>query len=161
MWSSDTNRTRAVPIWEIMNDRDNSKPVDINRLYRFGQGVTNMTIGQNNGTRMFYGTHLPEFDIYYLLYNIGSCHNLSECFRCEGSHARSTPIWDYANSRNINRFAFRKLTNVTSISWMFRNSGGKIAVASPKLNADGSVTPGLFTPLASHLSGTYYSMNYN
>ena len=139
MWSNDTNRTRAVPIWNIMNDPDNSKPVVINSLYRSGTGVTNMTIGRADCTRMFYGTHLTEFDIYYLLYNIGNATNLTYCFCCEGTYARSTPIWNYAENRNINRYAFRKLTNVTNITWMFRGAGGQLAIASPKLNEDGTV----------------------
>lgn len=128
--------------------------------FQSGSNVTNMTFGTPSALNSaFYGTSCDQFDVYYVMSNLGSATSLSDTFR--GLRTKlftRTSSVDNSPHRNL----FIRAAQITSMNWTFYGScGNNYKLLSPSTNSDKTeVTSdnGLFSPLINLSSITLHGM---
>lgn len=168
----DTNN-RVKTIWEIFSESKDNKPsnpetdptrpyskIVWDNTYAPGTKVTNIKIGNNSLSYIFYGTNLTQFDVYYMLFvfsqidgNISLDRPFYNLKRNEGEYI----LFNWIDTDNMfNRFTFYNMDNVTSINECFScsstpeiNTSSDTYILSPEedYNIDGDEDNGVLSPL--------------
>lgn len=145
-----SSRKCVIPIWEILGDPQNNKPVDVDRWFEPGDGKTNIYATCANADSMFAKSAVTAYDVYYMLYRGEQFTNISNMF--VGRNLNDNKIWNtQANGLhdNPNRYMFARCKNVTAATTIFRyKAQGDIILYSPEFDEDGNMTKiGTLTPL--------------
>lgn len=139
--------------------------------FQSGLGVTNMSFSTSNSSYTFKDTKCTTFDVYYILYNIGTATNLEGLF---WGTTNCAFIYDkdelYINSMHRNTFI--NCGNVTNLIYAFRGTGTRQFLYSPKHTGGNGTSStetstltdnnGLFTPLikCTSIGAAFYGCYY-
>lgn len=134
-WNGKATRTNTgvKTIYECITDDSNNYIVNDVRPYSTvtweqsfvsGNKVTNIKLSTTNLTQMFYGTHLTEFDVMYMMFVIGkslsSSYSLSRTFYNLYREENELLLFDLSVNRyGVPRFLFYNFTNCTDLSEVF------------------------------------------
>lgn len=180
-WNNKDTRdenNRVKTVWEILSNSTDNKPsnpeedatrpyskITWDNSYVAGNKVTNFKMGNVSYNYMFYGTHITQFDVYYILFIMAltapSNFGLSRTF---GGLVRKTDDeenteyqlfrWSDTDNNIMNRFTFYKCSKLTSFMEVF--AGGDTYILSPEddypINDDED--NGVFSPLVNLTSFT-------
>lgn len=143
----------------VLHPTENAKFVTNDAVvFQTGNGVTNMSFKGTSLDSTFWGTNCTLFDIYYVLYNIGTITNLTHTFRSLKQRFGYTS--SSTANKTIHKNTFIKCGNVTSIYGLFRDSVNTLVLLSPTHNGTGvTADDGLFSPLVkcTSMQTTFYS----
>ena len=180
-WNNKDTRdgsNRVKTVWEILSNSIDNKPTnpeeDATRPYSkitwddsyvAGDKVTNFKMGNTDYSYMFYGTHITQFDVYYLLFVMAltSLNNFSLDRTFRGLIRETTDEenpeyqifrWSDTDNNIMNRFTFYKCDKLTS--YMDTFAGGDTYILSPEDDypIDEDEDNGVFSPLINLTSGT-------
>lgn len=159
----DDNRVKTM--WELISGSADNKPLEEgnprpyasvtwDQSYVAGNKVTNIKMGNNALSYMFYGTRVTQFDVYYMMFVIAltvtSNFTLNDTFRglVRDSGAYQLFRWNTTDNNIMNRFTFYKFSRCTRLFETFTTSGDTY-ILSPEDDypIDGDEDNGVFNPL--------------
>lgn len=152
----------------IMDGQRVKHPTEIPKItendkmkFQEGMGVTNMTFVGTNSNSCFRQTKCTIFDIYYILYNIGSSTSIQWAFA--ELQDKSTFVWNTSVDNSPHRNTFINCANVTDVSNSFRSTWSSLRIFSPE-HDDKVVLKnnGLLSPLinCTNMSAMFYMTTY-
>jgi hypothetical protein len=167
-WNNKNTRdenNRVKTMWELISGSADNKPssaggarpyasVTWDQSYVAGKKVTNIKMGNTSFNYMFYGTHVTQFDVYYMMFvialtvtsNFSIKDTFYELYKKSGEYCLFR--WNTTDNNIMNRFTFYKWNRCTSIYEAFKGEG-ICYILSPEEDypIDNDEDNGVFSPL--------------